>query len=169
MLKSIYNVFQRHKLLNRLKAQYELYTVEMRAGERMLSNTNRVQHPGWVLKSMSVDIDRNEVAMAILKGLPCRYDNIITALDAVGDENALFTLENVKSCLIQDEQRRNMKGSVEETETAFLSRIQKQQEASISGRGQGRVRRRAEVSERLPYGRRRQVWSGIFSKKSDLC
>lgn len=48
---------------------------------------------------MSVDTDRNEMAMAILNELPHQHESIITALGALGDESALITLEIVKSCL----------------------------------------------------------------------
>lgn len=70
-LESINNDFQDHTLLNRLRARPEFYTVEMRTGERMLSYTNCVQPFGLVVNSMSVYIDRNEMTMAILNGLPC--------------------------------------------------------------------------------------------------
>lgn len=57
MLEDIRSVFQCHTLLNRLRARRNIYTVETRAGERVLSYMNRVQHLGSVLKSMGVDID----------------------------------------------------------------------------------------------------------------
>lgn len=113
MLDDIHNVFQRHTLLNKLRARRNFYTVEMRAGERMLSYINRVQHLGSILKSMNVDIDGQEMAMAILNGLPEQYENIITALDALGDDIKTFTLDLVKSRLLQEEQRRDMRHHVE--------------------------------------------------------
>ena len=43
--------------------------------------------------------------MAVANGLPPRFDNLIIALDALGNENIVFGLEFVKSRLLQEEQR----------------------------------------------------------------
>lgn len=59
----------------------------------MLLHISPVQHVGSLLKSITVDIDSKEMKMAILKGLLRHYDNIITALDGLGDERGLYTLE----------------------------------------------------------------------------
>jgi gag-polypeptide of LTR copia-type len=55
------------------------------------------------LKAMGVTID-DEVAMAVLKGLPPKYDHLIVALGTMGDDTKL-TLEFTKSRLMQEEQR----------------------------------------------------------------
>lgn len=60
---------------------------------------------------MDVEIDGNEMAMTTLNGLPVQYEILITALDALGDENKSFTLDTVKSQLLQEEQRREMRDS----------------------------------------------------------
>lgn len=108
MLDETHNVLQLHTLLNKLRARRNFFTVEMRAGERMLSFIDRVQHLGSILKSMKVDIDGQEMAMAILNGLPEQYKNIIAAIDSLGDDIKTFTLNLVKSRLVQEEQRRDM-------------------------------------------------------------
>ena len=58
---------------------------------------------------MNVEIDDKEIAMAVLNGLPPRFDNLIVALDALGNEDKVFGLEFVKSRLLQEEQRESMK------------------------------------------------------------
>ncbi|CDF39897.1 unnamed protein product [Chondrus crispus] len=58
---------------------------------------------------MSVEIDDKEIAMAVLNGLPPRFDNLIVALDALGNEDKVFGLDFVKSRLLQEEQRESMK------------------------------------------------------------
>lgn len=82
MLKRIRNIFH-HTLLNRLGARLEFYTVQKKAGERMLSYINSVHHLWSVLKLMIVDTDSIEMTMATLVGLPRQYNNIITALHAL--------------------------------------------------------------------------------------
>ncbi len=47
--------------------------------------------------------------MAVLNGLPERFDSLICALDALGNDNDTFTLEFVKSRLLQEEQRMKMR------------------------------------------------------------
>ncbi len=46
-----------------------------------------------VLQSMGVIIDDKEMAMAVLNGLPPRFGTIITALDAIGDDDPSFTFD----------------------------------------------------------------------------
>ena len=58
---------------------------------------------------MNVEIDDKEIAMAVLNGLPARFESLIVALDAVGSEDKMFSLEFVKSRLLQEEQRAEMK------------------------------------------------------------
>lgn len=59
------------------------------------------------LKSMDVDIDDEELAMAALNGLPSSYESLIFALDALGTDEKAFTFDLVKSRLLQEEQRAN--------------------------------------------------------------
>lgn len=120
MYDSIVNVFQRHTLLNKLRARREFYTASMKAGERVLVYINRVCNLSSTLKSMGVDVDDKELAMTVLNGLPSTYDYIITALDAVGDDSK-FTFDLVKSRLLQEEQRNDMRGDVERSEAALVN------------------------------------------------
>jgi hypothetical protein len=53
---------------------------------------------------MDVTIDEEEVAMAVLNGLPPKYDHLIVVLDTMGDD-AKLTLQFTKSRLMQEEQR----------------------------------------------------------------
>ncbi len=62
-----------------------------------------------VLESMDVSIDGKEMAMAILNGLPKRYQTIITALDPIGDDDPYFTFDKVRSRLLQEEKRYAMR------------------------------------------------------------
>ena len=106
---AILSVFERHTLLNRLAARREFYTVTMVPNEKVLSFINRVKELGARLQSMSVEIDDKEMAMAVLNGLPSRFDSLIVALDALGNEDKVFGLDFVKSRVLQEEQRENMK------------------------------------------------------------
>jgi len=114
MFESIKNVFQRHTLLNKLRARREFYTATMKSNEKMLVYINRVTQLSSILKSMEVTIDDAEVAMAVLNGLPAKFGNIITALDALGDERSL-SLELVKSRLLQEEQRDVMRSAASDS------------------------------------------------------
>ena len=106
---AILNVFERHTLLNKLAARRDFYTVSMLPDEKVLVFINRVKQLAARLQSMSVEIDDKEIAMAVLNGLPSRFDNLIVALDALGNEDKVFGLEFVKSRLLQEEQRESMK------------------------------------------------------------
>ena len=105
MWQEICNVHQRHTLLNKLAARRDFYTATMKDGESMLVYINRVRQMASVLESMNVSIDDKEMAMAVLNGLPARFETIITALDAIGDEDESFTFSKVRSRLLQEEKR----------------------------------------------------------------
>ncbi len=74
-----------------------------------------------LLESMGVTIDDKYKAMAVLNGLPKRCEKIITALNAIGDDDPSFTFDKVRSTLLQDEKRSAMRStSVSLPETSAL-------------------------------------------------
>ncbi len=100
-MQCVLNIFERHTLLNKLVARRKFYTATMLADERILACTNRIRQRASAEKSMGVEIDDKEMAMAVLNGLPERFNNIVSALDALGNENKNFSLEFVKRSLLQ--------------------------------------------------------------------
>ena len=112
MWKAITDVFERHTLLNKLSARRKFYTVTMEKGEKILTYLNRVKHLAATLKSMKVEIDDKELAMAALNGLPSSYESLIVALDALGNDDDTFTFDLVKSRLLQEEQRANERETI---------------------------------------------------------
>ncbi len=57
----------------------------------------------------------------MLNGLPKRFETIITALDAIGDDDPSFTFDKVRSRLLQEEKRSAMRStSVSIPETSAL-------------------------------------------------
>eukprot|EP00171_Calliarthron_tuberculosum_P000991 IDg991t1 len=103
MWEEICNVHQRHTLLNKLSARRDFYTASMQSGEKMLVYINRIRQMALILQSMDVLIDDKELAIATLNGLPSSYGTIITALDAIGDDDDSFTFDKVRSRLLQEE------------------------------------------------------------------
>ncbi len=49
------------------------------------------------------------MAVAVLNGLPERFNNLISALDALENDNKTFSLEFVKSRRLQEEQSMQMR------------------------------------------------------------
>lgn len=76
--------------------------------ENILSFINRVRQLSSSLKSINVTVEDKEVAMEVLNGLPDRFESLISAMDALGNEYKTFTLDLVKRRLLQEEQRINM-------------------------------------------------------------
>jgi len=128
MWESIRDVFERHTLLNKLSARRKFYTACKSEDETILQFANRIRHLGSTLKSMNVIINENEMAMAFLNGLPDPYDSLISALDAVGNEESKLEFDHVKSRVMQEEQRMGMRiaaASSKAESAALLSQIQK--------------------------------------------
>ena len=125
MWEAILNVFERHALLNKLAARRRFYTVTMQNNEKVLAYINRVKQLAARLKSMNVEIDDKEIAMAVLNGLPARFESLIVALEALGSEDKMLSLEFVKSRLLQEEQRAEMKDrpSSSNKDSALMNRV----------------------------------------------
>ena len=92
---TLQGVFQRKNLMNEMKARREFYTVEMTVGEGMLGYINRVRNLGVNLKAMGGEVTEMDVAMSVLNGLTSKYENLLVALDAKGEDE--LSLDFVKS------------------------------------------------------------------------
>lgn len=108
MYENTCNVVHRHSLPNERKAIRDLYAGKINSGERMLSYINRVQQLRQILNALDGNIAGKETAIAILNRLPSEYENLFTALDALGDKSSVFTLHILKSRFVQEDQRRDM-------------------------------------------------------------
>ncbi len=69
MWQCIANIFERHALINKHAARRRFYTATMREDDNILAFTNRIRQLSSTLRSMGVDIDDKEMAMAALNGL----------------------------------------------------------------------------------------------------
>ena len=78
----------------------------MQESESVLAFANRIRQLTATLKLMKVGINDEERAVAMVDGLPERFDLLISALDALGDEKT-FTFGLLKGRLLQEEQRNN--------------------------------------------------------------
>lgn len=101
--RGICNVFQRKTLLNGIKARRAFYSLKMRDDEKVLHFINRVRHLVFDLKWMEILVEEEDIAMALLCGLPDRFEHLIVAIDTTNRDREL-SLDFVKSCLLQKEQ-----------------------------------------------------------------
>ena len=99
MWSTLQGVFQRKSLINKMKAQREFYTIEMTVGEGMLGYINRVRNLGENLKAMGGEVKEMDVAMSDLNRLTSKYENVLVALDAKGEDELSFDF--FKSSLLQ--------------------------------------------------------------------
>ena len=77
----------------------------MNSTETTLQFANRIRHLASTLKSMNVSISESETAMALLNGLPEEYTALISALDAIDEDETKLNFEFIKSRVMQEEQR----------------------------------------------------------------
>ena len=119
---NIRNDFERHTLLNKLSARKKFYTATMNTDESVLQFANRIRQLAATLKSMNVVISESEMAMALLNGLPEEYNALISALDAIDEDETKLKFEFIKSRVMQKEQRISMraKSAQEKSEAAAL-------------------------------------------------
>lgn len=105
MWKFISDIFEKQTLLNKISARRRFYTAKMEENGKVRTFAARIRQLSSTLKSMNVDVNDNEMAMALLCGLPDRFDGLISALDALGDNEENFTFAFVLSRVEQEERR----------------------------------------------------------------
>jgi len=66
---TLQSVLKRKRLMNKMKAGREFYTVEMTVGEGMLGYTSRARNLGENLNSINGELTEMVVAMSVLNGL----------------------------------------------------------------------------------------------------
>jgi len=66
---TLQGVLQRRRLMNKMKAQREFYTVEMSVSKGMLGYIKHVRNLGENLKAMGGEVTEMDVAMSVLNGL----------------------------------------------------------------------------------------------------
>ena len=98
----------------RLRQKY--YSSKFQNGGNMLEHINHVKFLHDQLKEMGANINDGELAMTLLASLPDEFKPLITALDAVGEENVTF--EKVKAILLNDADRISDSKKVEDAHSA---------------------------------------------------
>jgi hypothetical protein len=120
--KLISDIYEKHTLLNKLAARRAFYTAKMGDNEKVRAYAARIRQLSSTLKSMQVDVKDNEMAMALLCGLPDRFDGLISALDAISDNVETFTFDFVVGRVEQEERRHadRLKDALSKAETTAL-------------------------------------------------
>jgi len=101
----------------------------MNVGEGMLRYINRVRNLGENLKAMGGEVTEMDVAMSVINGLTSKYDNLLVAPDAKGEDE--MSLDFVKSRFLQKERRQVDKSPA-------IKRIGDMALVAANYRGQGR-------------------------------
>eukprot|EP00112_Aurelia_sp_Birch-Aquarium-sp1_P017253 Seg3981.3 transcript_id=Seg3981.3/GoldUCD/mRNA.D3Y31 product="Retrovirus-related Pol polyprotein from transposon TNT 1-94" pseudo=true protein_id=Seg3981.3/GoldUCD/D3Y31 len=97
------NQFARESILQKVRLGQQYYSCRFQSGGSMLEHISHLRSLHDQLKEMGVDIDDKELAMTLLASLPEEFKALITALDAVGEDNLSF--EKVKGMLLNDADR----------------------------------------------------------------
>jgi len=101
----------------------------MNVCEGMFGYINRVRNFGENLKAMGGEVTEMDVAMSVLNGLTSKYESLLVALDAKGEDE--LSLDFVKSRLLQEERRQAV-------ETPAIKRIGDMALVGANYQGQGR-------------------------------
>lgn len=94
-------ILESHTLLNKFAARRKLYPVTMQYGEMMLSYLKPEKCLAGTLNDMTVEIEDRGMAMPLLNGLLRSFKNLIVLFDSLGNMDRLFTLDLVRSRLLQ--------------------------------------------------------------------
>lgn len=99
------NQFARESIVQKVRLRQQYYSCRFENGGNMLTHINHLRSLHDQLKEMGASIDDKELAMTLLSSLPDEFKPLITALDAVGEDNLSF--EKVKGMLLNDYERSN--------------------------------------------------------------
>lgn len=83
MWNTILNIFERHALRNTLHERQKLYIGTKQFGEKVLSSVGWLKELTRPLRSMDIEIDDKERAMAVLDRHAPSFENLILGLDAL--------------------------------------------------------------------------------------
>ncbi len=79
---------------------------------------------------MDVSISESEMALALLNGLPEEYNDLISALNAIDEDETKLKFEFIKSRIIQGEQRIMMRTKSAQAKAESAALLASQQEAN---------------------------------------
>ena len=112
--------FARESILQKDRLQQQYYSCRFASSGNMLENITYLRSLHDQLKEMGCAIDDKELAMTLLASLPEDFKPLITALDAVGEDNLSF--EKVKGMLLNDADRNVDSFNAKKSEDAFSAR-----------------------------------------------
>ena len=112
------SIFARTSILQKVRLRQEYYSSRFFSGGNMLQHINRLKSLHEQFKEMGAAIDDQELAMTLLSSLPEEFKPLITALDAVGEDN--ITFEKVKGMLLNDIDRNRDIGQPKSSENALF-------------------------------------------------
>lgn len=95
--------FARESILQKIRLRQQYYSCRFQSGNSMLEHITHLRSLHDQLKEMGVSVDDKELAMTLLASLPEEFKPLITALDAVGEDQLSF--EKVKGMLLNDVDR----------------------------------------------------------------
>ena len=99
------NQFARQSVLQKVRLRQKYYSCKFERNGNMLEHINHMKSLHDQLREMGVEIDDQELAMTLLASLPDEYMPLITALDAVGENQMSF--QKVKGMLLNDFERKS--------------------------------------------------------------
>ena len=97
------NQFARESILQKVRLRQSYYSCKFPSDGNMLAHINHMRSLHDQMKEMGINVDDKELAMTLLGSLPEQFKPLITALDAVGEDNLSF--EKVKGMLLNDADR----------------------------------------------------------------
>ena len=97
------NQFARDLILQKVRLRQSYYSCKFPSDGNLLAHINHMRSLHDQMKEMGINVDDKELAMTLLCSLPEQFKPLITALDAVREDNLSF--EKVKGMLLNDADR----------------------------------------------------------------
>lgn len=110
----------------------------MLCSESVLNSANRIRQLAASLKSIIVVVEESQKSMALLNGLRDQYDPLISTLDTLGSEDTYLKFEFVKSHVMQEEQRIDIRSNVALSKSESAGLVTEQHDHNAKSRNHPR-------------------------------
>ena len=133
--------FARKSILQKVRLRQRYYSCRFQRNGNMLEHINTLKSLHDQLREIGAEIDDQELAMILLSSLLDDFKPLITALDAVGENDLSFI--KVKAMLLNDFDRKSDNLDLQKSENALFARRNFHGQRGNRGRGRSSLIRGA--------------------------
>ena len=104
---SLANHFEKNTLAKKIEKRKELYTCRLKPGTSMEAHLNHLKTVAEHMEALNDPVTEKDLVMICLSGLPDSYNNFITAIESIKEEELCWTY--IRDRLLAEYERKSSK------------------------------------------------------------